>query len=65
MPCRPGDGAAGQEYEAFAGRDLSEFSVAYLFVDGDGQKVLLHLAPGTRRTRQAARPSSRISSAAG
>lgn len=59
-----------QEYEAFAGRDLSEFSVAYLFVDGvaerlhaglpreavlcawgitdDGQKVLLHLAPGTK-----------------
>ena len=23
-----------QEYEAFAGRDLSEFAVAYLFVDG-------------------------------
>ncbi len=59
-----------QEYEAFAGRDLSEFVVAYLFVDGvaerlhaglpreavlcawgitdDGQKVLLHLAPGTK-----------------
>src|SRR5437867_12515522 len=59
-----------QEYEAFAGRDLSEFAVAYLFVDGvaerlhaglpreavlcawgitdDGQKVLLHLAPGTK-----------------
>ncbi len=59
-----------QEYEAFAGRDLSEFSIAYLFVDGvaerlhaglpreavlcawgitdDGQKVLLHLAPGTK-----------------
>ncbi len=59
-----------QEYQAFAGRDLSEFSVAYLFVDGvaerlnaglpreavlcawgitdDGQKVLLHLAPGTK-----------------
>ena len=59
-----------QEYEAFAGRDLSEFSVAYLFVDGvaerlhaglpreavlcawgitdNGQKVLLHLAPGTK-----------------
>ena len=34
--------------EAFAGRDLSEFSVACLFVDGDGQKVLLHLAPGTK-----------------
>ena len=59
-----------QEYEAFAGRDLSEFVIAYLFVDGvaerlhaglpreavlcawgiteDGQKVLLHLAPGTK-----------------
>jgi len=59
-----------QEYEAFAGRDLSEFVVAYLFVDGvaerlhaglpreavlcawgitgDGRRVLLHLAPGTK-----------------
>src|SRR5262249_51210430 len=59
-----------REYEAFAGRDLSEFSIVYLFVDGvaerlhaglpreavlcawgitdDGQKVLLHLAPGTK-----------------
>lgn len=59
-----------QEYEAFATRDLSEFAVAYLFVDGvaerlhagapreavlcawgiteDGQKLLLHLAPGTK-----------------
>jgi putative transposase len=59
-----------QEYEAFATRDLSEFAVAYLFVDGvaerlhagapreavlcawgiteDGQKMLLHLAPGTK-----------------
>jgi putative transposase len=59
-----------QEYEAFTGRDLSEFAVAYLFVDGvaerlhagmpreavlcawgitqEGQKVLLHLAPGTK-----------------
>lgn len=59
-----------QEYEAFASRDLSEFAVAYFFVDGvaerlhagmpreavlcawgiteDGQKVLLHLAPGTK-----------------
>ena len=59
-----------QEYEAFATRDLSEFAVAYLFVDGvaerlhagapreavlcawgiteDGQKILLHLAPGTK-----------------
>lgn len=58
------------EYEAFAGRDLSEFEVVYLFVDGiaerlhlgqpreavlaawgilaDGQKALLHLAPGTK-----------------
>ena len=59
-----------QEYEAFATRDLSEFAIAYLFVDGvaerlhagapreavlcawgiteDGQKMLLHLAPGTK-----------------
>ena len=59
-----------QEYEAFANRDLSEFAVAYLFIDGvaerlhvglpreavlcawgiteAGQKVLLHLAPGTK-----------------
>src|SRR6266513_274309 len=58
------------QYEAFASRDLSEFEVIYLFVDGiaerlhlgqareavlaawgmlaDGQKVLLHLAPGTK-----------------
>ena len=57
------------EYEAFAGRDLAEFDLVYLFVDGiverlhlgqpreavlaawgilaDGQKALLHLAPGT------------------
>jgi len=61
------------EYEAFAGRDLSEFEVIYLFVDGiaerlhlgqpreavlaawgilgDGNKVLLHLAPGTKEDR--------------
>ena len=58
------------EYEAFAGRDLAEFDLVYLFVDGiverlhlgqpreavlaawgilaDGQKALLHLAPGTK-----------------
>lgn len=58
------------EYEAFASRDLSEFEVEYLFIDGiaerlhlgqpreavlaawgilaDGQKALLHLAPGTK-----------------
>jgi transposase-like protein len=58
------------EYEGFAGRDLAEFAVLYLFVDGiaerlhlgqpreavlaawgilaDGQKALLHLAPGTK-----------------
>jgi len=58
------------EDEAFASRDLSEFAVTYLFVDGlaerlhlgqpreavlaawgilaDGQKALLHLAPGTK-----------------
>ena len=58
------------EYEAFAGRDLGEFDVQYLFVDGiaerlhlgqpreavlaawanvaDGQRALLHLAPGTK-----------------
>ena len=73
-------------YEAFATRDLSEFVVAYLFVDGvaerlhagmpreavlcawgiteGGRKVLLHLAPGRRRTRRAVRPSSRTSSVA-
>lgn len=58
------------EYEAFASRDLGEFAVVYLFVDGiaerlhlgqpreavlaawgitaEGQKVLLHLTPGTK-----------------
>jgi transposase-like protein len=58
------------QYEAFASRDLAEFDVVYLFVDGiaerlhlgqpreavlaawgilaDGQKALLHLAPGTK-----------------
>jgi len=58
------------EYEAFATRDLAEFDIVYLFVDGiaerlhlgqpreavlaawgitgDGGKVLLHLAPGTK-----------------
>jgi transposase-like protein len=58
------------EYEGFASRDLAEFDVVYLFVDGiaerlhlgqpreavlaawgilaDGQKALLHLAPGTK-----------------
>ncbi len=58
------------EYEAFAGRDLAEFDLVYLFVDGiverlhlgqpreagpaawgilaNGQKALLHLAPGTK-----------------
>ena len=72
-----------QEYEAFANRDLSEFAVAYFFVDGvaerlhagllreavlcawgitdDGQKVLLHLVPGTKEDLASARPSSRIS----
>jgi transposase-like protein len=28
-----------QEYEAFAGRDLSEFSVAYFFVDGVAERL--------------------------
>jgi len=28
-----------QEYEAFAGRDLSEFQVAYLFVDGVAERL--------------------------
>ena len=28
-----------QEYEAFAGRDLSEFVVAYLFVDGVAERL--------------------------
>ena len=58
------------EYEAFATRDLAEFDIVYLFIDGiaerlhlgqpreavlaawgiagDGSKVLLHLAPGTK-----------------
>jgi transposase-like protein len=58
------------EYEAFASRELCEFDVIYLFVDGiaerlhlgqpreavltawgtlgDGKKVLLHLAPGSK-----------------
>ncbi|MGH6802848.1 MAG: IS256 family transposase [Methyloceanibacter sp.] len=58
------------EYEGFASRDLAEFDVVYLFVDGiaerlhlgqpreavlaawgilaDGNKVLLHLTPGTK-----------------
>jgi putative transposase len=70
------------EYQAFAGRDLAEFDVIYLFVDGiaerlhlgqpreavlaawgilgDGKKVLLHLAPGTKEdTGRAAASSSR------
>jgi hypothetical protein len=70
-----------QEYEAFATRDLSEFAVAYFFVDGTpacrGKRCS---APGVsprtaarccstwprarRKTRRAARPSSRTSSAA-
>ena len=59
-----------EEYEAFATRDLSEFQVVYLFVDGvaerlhtsqrremvlcawgitdEGEKLLLHLSPGTK-----------------
>lgn len=58
------------EYQAFASRDLSEFDIIYLFVDGiaerlhmgqpreavlcawgfvsSGEKVLLHIAPGTK-----------------
>ena len=28
-----------QEYEAFAGRDLSEFAVAYLFIDGVAERL--------------------------
>jgi hypothetical protein len=28
-----------QEYEAFAGRDLSEFSIAYFFVDGVAERL--------------------------
>jgi transposase-like protein len=59
-----------EEYEAFATRDLSEFQLLYLFVDGvaerlhtgqrremvlcawgitdEGEKLLLHLSPGTK-----------------
>ncbi len=65
------------EYEAFCARDLSEFAVLYLFVDGvaerlhpgqpreavlcawaicaDGQKVLLHFAPGTKEDFESCR----------
>ena len=75
-----------QEYEAFAGRDLSEFAIAYFFVDGVAERLHAGLpreavlcawaSPRTvgrfsctwrrarRRTRPAARPSSRISNAA-
>src|SRR4029450_3271023 len=28
-----------QEYEAFAGRDLSEFAIAYFFVDGVAERL--------------------------
>ena len=28
-----------QEYEAFAGRDLSEFALAYFFVDGVAERL--------------------------
>jgi len=74
-----------QEYEAFAGRDLSEFAVAYLFVDGVAERLHAGLPreavvcawgipttggrccctwrPARRRTRLAARRSSRTSSA--
>jgi putative transposase len=66
-----------EEYEAFAGRDLSEYDVAYLFTDGiaerlhggqrreavlcawgitaEGQKVLLHLSPGTKEDTESCR----------
>lgn len=59
-----------EEYQTFAGRDLSEFELLYLFVDGiaerlhlgqpreavlvawgftvEGQRTLLHMAPGTK-----------------
>jgi putative transposase len=65
------------EYEAFCGRDLSEYDVAYLFADGiaerlhggqrreavlcawgitvEGQKVLLHLSPGTKEDTESCR----------
>jgi transposase-like protein len=66
-----------KEYEEFATRDLSEFELVYLFVDGiaerlhgtqrrdsvlcawgicaDGEKVLLHLAPGTKEDTESCR----------
>jgi putative transposase len=69
------------EYEAFASRDLSEFEVTYLFVDGiaerlhlgqpreavlaawgilgDGKRRCCTWRRGPRRTRRAARSSSR------
>lgn len=62
--------ALWEQYQEFASRDLSEFEVIYLFVDGiaerlhmgqareavlaawgfvaSGQRVLLHIAPGTK-----------------
>jgi transposase-like protein len=65
------------EYESFTGRDLSEYNIAYLFVDGiaerlhggqrreavlcawgittEGQKVLLHLSPGTKEDTESCR----------
>src|SRR5262249_57347870 len=33
-----------QEYEAFAGRDLTEFVVAYLFVDGVAERLHMGLS---------------------
>jgi transposase-like protein len=69
--------ALWKEYEAFAQRDLSEFDIAYLFVDGvaerlheaaqreavlvawaitgEGRRVLLHLAPGTKESTSCVR----------
>jgi len=66
-----------EEYEAFASRDLSEYDVAYFFVDGiaerlhggqqreavlcawaitaEGQKVFLHLSPGTKEDTESCR----------
>lgn len=66
-----------EQYLAFSSRDLSEYKVLYLFVDGiaeklhlgqpreavlvawgileDGEKILLHIAPGTKEDTQSCR----------
>jgi hypothetical protein len=62
------------QYEAFASRDLSEFEVIYLFVDGIAERLhlgqprdavlaawgVLAWRQGARRTRRAAASSSSV-----